>query len=98
LNGHLHCKGSYLPLAVVVLDRKNDYVLPKSQKCLLGFNLCCQKRSCKSKTVEHCGVINVHQKGRPFIIADFISHEEMAIGQFLAYNEIFIVFQFKTLS
>ena len=38
------------------------------------------------------------QKGLLFIAADFVSHEEMAVGHFLALNEIFVVFQFKILS
>ena len=37
------------------------------------------------------------QKGRLFIAVDFVSHEEMAVGHFLALNEIFVVFQFRIL-
>ena len=98
LNGHLQYRGTHLSLAVSVLEGKNDSYLPKSQRCSLGLNLCCQKRSGKSKTFRHDCVINSRQKGRLFIAADFVSHEEMAVGHFLALNEIFVVFQFKILS
>lgn len=96
-NGCHQYRGSHLSLGVCQEDGENDFTLPRSRRCSMSLSLCCQRGKVRSKTVCHSTAISPHRKGRQFIAADLISHEEMISGSFLVDNEIFIVFQFSIL-